>query len=249
MQEVPPAFIPPRKYNTAKRRAEADALARGETLPSAKKKKVAAPRAGTPQGGRAMSESEPPEDFDPDGDSENDVYDPEGSVGPSAAQPLPLPYPPQQEGAGDPFNLPLLPKIEEPEDPFAIPGGTATGSGRSPSGTPGLVNDLPPLPTLPTLPSPGPASPYQQSYPYGAPSPYDVDTPPPMPLPQPTPQLSNVDIGQPKMIARMSVEGGSHCQFSNFLCSQSPLIYSSPHSRHTFYRVHESLHCTAHAPS
>lgn len=70
MKEVPPVFVPPRKYNTARRRAEQQALAAGLPLPVDGKKKRR----------REGGESEPPEGQSPafnDGESGDD-YDEDG---------------------------------------------------------------------------------------------------------------------------------------------------------------------------
>ncbi|KAL8286359.1 hypothetical protein RQP46_004376 [Phenoliferia psychrophenolica] len=110
MKEVPPVFVPPRKYNTAKRRAEKEALEAGLTLPpDAKRKKMR----------RDVGGSEPPEGQSPgfdDGESGEDYDD--GGYG-SGNAPTPTPY-----------DLPLPP---EHVDPFALPG-------RSRSMTPGTLS-------------------------------------------------------------------------------------------------------------
>lgn len=123
MKEVPPTFIPPRKYNTAKRRAEQEARARGESVADAsdgggggsKRRRTS----------RGMSESEPPEDHG----SDDDYEEARGSVPPAL-------------GSSNPFGLPS-PVAMKVEDGM----GTAGGSSMSPTGTPGL----PPLPSLPNL--------------------------------------------------------------------------------------------------
>lgn len=215
MKEVPPVFIPPRKYNTAKRRAEAEALARGEVLPpstsSKKRQRVAA------------GESEPPEEGMSQGEGDSgDDYEGEGSVPPAGRTPS-VPPP----AVLDPFGLPLMvPKVEEMAvaDPFAIPGSTTVVDGRSPSATPGGV-DLPPLPPLPTLPalphqaSPALVSPYppqqQQGYDLAPPAmPMAFSAPSPLGLngTMPSPPAGNgiassLDTGKPRLLARVKVNG------------------------------------------
>ena len=123
-------FVPPRKYNTAKRRAEQEALAAGLPLPPDPKKKK--------QPRREMSGSAPPEGQSPafdDGDSGDEYGDggySSGGHGQSAGAPTPMPY-----------DLP--PPTEQ--DPFALPS-------RSRSMTPsGLLPALPPY-AMPTAASP-----------------------------------------------------------------------------------------------
>lgn len=116
MKEVPPVFVPPRKYNTVKRRAELDAIAQGLPIPA-----PPPPKRRNPE---AQSGSEPP-DLQPPG-GEYDDESGEDDYGDS--------YP----SYGSPFDLPMLIKPEDTGlpmvDTYATP-----GHSRSPSGTPGQL--------------------------------------------------------------------------------------------------------------
>lgn len=116
MKEVPPIFATPRKYNTAKRRAEQEAIAAGLPIPITLT--AAAKRA------RLQSQSEPPEDeFD---DYESEVESQQGGYGAGGGNDH---YDPNQGG----YDLPI-PGMPNYEMDYA----------RSRSGTPsGLLNTYP----------------------------------------------------------------------------------------------------------
>lgn len=125
MKEVPPHFMPPRKYNTAKRRAEVDTETTGATMPdrfnASYKKRSKREESGSqpPEGGNGQRE-----DY---GDSENE-YEDDMYQG--------------DNGSGDygtsSYELPVLPSAGF---------GSPVQQSRSPSGTPGpLFNNNSPFP-------------------------------------------------------------------------------------------------------
>ncbi|ORY79296.1 hypothetical protein BCR35DRAFT_352732 [Leucosporidium creatinivorum] len=265
MKEVPPTFIPPRKYNTAKRRAEAEALARGEVLPSSsshKKRKIT-----------AAGESEPPEDLEGDGES-GDEFEAEGSVPPSqgptrapslapttttntAAVPQPQQPPPPTNTNPDPFNLPDLIKTEDsaPSDPFAIPGSLPTPSrGTTPNTNyPPTTADLTSNPQQPSpAATPNPHAPAGGGGYSNAPTP--VDSPAlglgmgvgvngggePSPPLMTNSGLANLDLGDPKLVARMRMGGvgGEEPSIARFLLQTHPptsplTLHNTPLTQHS----------------
>lgn len=125
MKEVPPHFMPPRKYNTAKRRAEVDTETTGAPMPDRfnanYKKRSKREESGSqpPEGGNGQRE-----DY---GDSENE-YDDEMYPG--------------ENGGGDystsSYELPIIPSAGF---------GSPVQQSRSPSGTPGpLFHNNSPFP-------------------------------------------------------------------------------------------------------
>lgn len=131
MKEIPPQFVPPRKYNTAKRRAaDAEAIASG----GQKRQKFTASESGEPAGGEGGYD-------DDDDDDEGEDAPPEGYNNNGMGY-----------GAGDPytaapFDLPLPPpKLEDMGTPFDAFGNNNNGQGggmdldpRSRSRTPAAV--------------------------------------------------------------------------------------------------------------
>lgn len=152
MKEVPPVFIPPRKYNTAKRRREAEAVAAGLPISGGGSKRRHV---------EAASGSEPPENYDDGSDFDDDEYEgQEGSYPPSTHYGQPSP-------AFAPFDLPPVPKLED-ADPFAIPFVDSRPGSQTPGG-------LSPVPYHATLSGTGVVHQAIPPQPYGSPA--QVGTP------------------------------------------------------------------------
>lgn len=121
MKEVPPVFVPPRKYNTVKRRAEAEAIARAQS---------ADPNFRASEGPQS-----PAYDNDSGGEDEYEASQSPGAIMDSYGSPMGQPSP------ALPFDLPLA------TDPFALPGRSRAGtpSLMNPNSNPyaPLVNQLP----------------------------------------------------------------------------------------------------------
>lgn len=126
MKEVPPTFIPPRKYNTAKRRAEQEAMARNDHDSGSGAFDGGASRKRRRMS-RDISESVGPEDDRGESD-DGDYY--EGSVPPSNSL--------------NPFGLPSPASTMKVEESFMTTG-QAFGTGSPPV--------LTPLPMPPLQPS------------------------------------------------------------------------------------------------
>lgn len=219
MQEVPPVFVPPRKYNTAKRRAEQEAIAAGLPPPSGKKQRQR----------REQGESEPPEDGYEDGAGDTGDEEYEGGS-----------YPPtsySQQGGSTPFELPFAP-MEDVE----------YGAARSGSETPGMSPSfafagLPQLPppfaypqagaiTLPPLPTPvsvpalyqQPIAPYQThylpAYPIAPAAPIPTSPSNGIGSPSVVPS-SSTEAPKPRLVARLPAKGDL----------PSPSLPASPPSR------------------
>ncbi|GAA5948731.1 hypothetical protein JCM21900_005276 [Sporobolomyces salmonicolor] len=149
MKEQPPEFVPPRTYNTAKRRAEAEAAAAGLPSPFAKPKRATS----TQPSQLANGETAGTPDYEYDDDS-GDETDGRGSQPPFG-------------GYTAPFDLPVH-DLEEAADPFAIPGLGASRSLTPAATSPALGTAALPsafaTPTLSTFPA-VPIAPAQQAGP------------------------------------------------------------------------------------
>ncbi|GAA5913155.1 hypothetical protein JCM5296_007550 [Sporobolomyces johnsonii] len=150
MKEQPPEFVPPRTYNTAKRRAEAEAAAAGLPSPFAKPKRATS----TQPSQLANGETAGTPDYEYD-DESGDETDGRGSQPPFG-------------GYTALFDLPVS-ELEEAADPFAIAGLGAsrplTPAAASPAlSTTALPSTFSAPATFPTFPA-VPIAPAQQAGP------------------------------------------------------------------------------------
>ena len=189
MKEVPPTFMPPRKYNTAKRRAEQEAQARHETVPGS----------GASDGGgdrkrrrtsRGYSESVPPEDDR--GDSDGGDYYGEGSV------------PPPRR---NPFGLPSPAALKVEDGVSATEGMGPLTSGGSPS--------LPPLPLPPLQPGLQTSASYGFPGPVNGGGSARASRGPATPLPVPGSVGASgpaIDSQRPRMLAKVTSGAAQSCE-------------------------------------